>query len=957
MKNLKLLLVFLISILSINAYATHVVGAEFEWEEIGKDTFLIKVNVYRDCNGVNLSATPINVYSNCGTLRLNTTRSNGIDVTPVCDKIDNRCDNKSSSFAFGIERYELSAIFYADSLISNGCCEFDLAWQQCCRPQSITTGGASQNFFVGATLNACQSQDVKWNEPGVEIICLGRDATLDMSLSTSNPNHKVVYSMADPKTSVTGKTTWSSPYSSSDPVYYLGFPKTNQALPRGFHVDKNSGAIQFRPMKEEITVIAVKADIYNGSKLIATVQRDVQLFVVKCPNNSIPTLSGLNGVNSYTKILCTGKKYSFNLYANDQNSKDSIDLIYKGSFGNATIKDSSQAQTFNWTWQPDSTFERADTSLSFSVTAQDNACPFPGKKTNIYRFRVMPKGMSYDLRIDTSFAAKCDGLTFNLRDANNNPLSNVQWFMNDTIRMGKGKTITKKFASDGVYKITALVNGCDTVSFTDTFDLKNVTALDVELKDTALCASDSLILKPKVTGSNGTLKYWWTIDPAFKYKGKVDEPMIKLDLTKIQGSITKPIAVRVEDGSGCKVYKEMTITTKDVKIKDLVSSQTICFGDMETLQLATDSGYGTWYGANVSNNEMNLMGLKPSNYLLVFEYEDDYTCIADTALITYASLPTIDAGGDFGWCVGANDKVLDAKPTGGRWSGNGVTGSNFNAKSAGKGNHELIYAYTDMLGCRNEDTVNVQVFDYVPSISVTDSAEACESDEKIKLTASKNGGTWIGTGVLSTANPFTLNPRDLGSGLYQMVYHYTDSNQCKNSDTSIVRINEAPIINVTVRDSNIAKGDTLRIANNTVSQNNVDYNWSIGNPAFITSTDENFVEVIDSVGTFDLTLIATDKKTGCIDTLILEDAIIVGNGNSVSELDKSINVYPNPVSNVLNIKSDERIESIEIYSLEGKLMSRTTNSNSINVAEFSNGIYLLKVQTVNKIYQTKIYKE
>ena len=74
-------------------------------------------------------------------------------------------------------------------------------------------------------------------------------------------------------------------------------------------------------------------------------------------------------------------------------------------------------------------------------------------------------------------------------------------------------------------------------------------------------------------------------------------------------------------------------------------------------------------------------------------------------------------------------------------------------------------------------------------------------------------------------------------------------------------------------------------------------------------------------------------------------------------MDKSINVYPNPVSNVLNIKSDERIESIEIYSLEGKLMSRTTNTNSINVAEFSNGIYLLKVQTVNKIYQTKIYKE
>jgi hypothetical protein len=957
MTKLKILFVFLIAIFSLNASATHVVGAEFEWEEIGKDTFLIKLNVYRDCNGVNLSATPITVNSNCGSLRLNTTRSYGIDVTPVCDKIDNRCDSKTSTFAYGIERYVLSTVFYADTLINNGCCEFVLNWTQCCRAGNITTGAANQNFYIDSKFDACNHQDIEWRKPGVEILCLGKDATIDMGLKTSNPNERIVYSLDDPRASATAKTNWSSNYSSDEPLFFLGFPNSTNDLPRGFHVDKDNGILEFRPMKEEISIFTIKAEIFRGSKIIATAKRDVQIFIVKCPNNNIPALSGLNGTNVYTKVLCTGKKYSFNILSDDDDNNDTLALDYNGYFGDTSINNNGQHPTLNWQWTPDSTFVRNDTSLSFTVTANDDACPFPGQKTKVYRFRVVQSSLNYDLHIDTLRKSKCDGFRFRLRDANYNELRNVKWYMNDSIVLGRGTEVSKKFNKDGLYIIKAIVAGCDTVSITDTFDLKNVKALDVELKDTALCASDSLILKPKVTGSNGTVKYWWTIDPAFKYKGKVDQPMIKLDLTKIQGSITQPIAVRVEDGSGCKVYKEMTITAKEVTIKDLVSSQTICYGDMETLQLATDSGYGTWYGANVSNNEMSFTGLNPSRYLLVFEYEDDFICVADTALITYASLPTIDAGSDFGWCIGANDKVLNALPNGGRWSGNGVTGSNFNAKSAGKGTHQLLYAYTDSLGCRNEDTVSVQVFDYVPSISVTDSAEACESDEKIKLTASKNGGTWIGTGVLSTANPFTLNPRDLGSGFYQMVYQYTDSNQCKNSDTSFVRINDAPNIRVLVNDSNIAKGDTLRAKNNTISQNNVDYLWSLGNPAFITSTSKNFAEKVDSNGNFDLTLIATDTKTGCIDTLILEKAITVGNGNSIAEFDHTISIFPNPVSNTLNIKSSNAIELLEIYSLEGKLISQNKNENSVDVSSLGNGIYLLKVHTEKEVYQTKIIKE
>ncbi|MUU79325.1 T9SS type A sorting domain-containing protein [Winogradskyella endarachnes] len=68
-------------------------------------------------------------------------------------------------------------------------------------------------------------------------------------------------------------------------------------------------------------------------------------------------------------------------------------------------------------------------------------------------------------------------------------------------------------------------------------------------------------------------------------------------------------------------------------------------------------------------------------------------------------------------------------------------------------------------------------------------------------------------------------------------------------------------------------------------------------------------------------------------TLGLEDEL---------ELDR-IAIYPNPALNNINVRSQSPIESLKLYNISGQLILENRNSNTINVSELTNGIYLLEV--------------
>ncbi|HIB48388.1 MAG TPA: T9SS type A sorting domain-containing protein [Flavobacteriaceae bacterium] len=81
----------------------------------------------------------------------------------------------------------------------------------------------------------------------------------------------------------------------------------------------------------------------------------------------------------------------------------------------------------------------------------------------------------------------------------------------------------------------------------------------------------------------------------------------------------------------------------------------------------------------------------------------------------------------------------------------------------------------------------------------------------------------------------------------------------------------------------------------------------------------------------------------------------------VNEFDKnSVNLYPNPVTNTLNISSEVSIDSIVLHSVLGQMLLEKeigTTSATLDVSNLSNGIYLLTVRSGNQIQTLKFIKE
>ncbi|MGA9213097.1 T9SS type A sorting domain-containing protein [Kaistella sp.] len=72
-----------------------------------------------------------------------------------------------------------------------------------------------------------------------------------------------------------------------------------------------------------------------------------------------------------------------------------------------------------------------------------------------------------------------------------------------------------------------------------------------------------------------------------------------------------------------------------------------------------------------------------------------------------------------------------------------------------------------------------------------------------------------------------------------------------------------------------------------------------------------------------------------------------------------MSIYPNPVKDVVTIKTSDKIESAEVYSATGQLAFASKNivNNKIDLSKLSKGIYIIKVKTAKGIQATKLIKD
>ncbi len=188
----------------------------------------------------------------------------------------------------------------------------------------------------------------------------------------------------------------------------------------------------------------------------------------------------------------------------------------------------------------------------------------------------------------------------------------------------------------------------------------------------------------------------------------------------------------------------------------------VCLNDAAVTLSAAPSG-GSFTGTNVVASYF--LPIEVGTETLTYSYTDVNGCTGTaTQDITVNALPepVIDAIADL--CVYNSAVTLTATPTGGTFSGTGVTGSTFTPATAGVGTWEVTYDYTDVNGC-SEDTVATIVVDSCLNVSETDfdqvSVYPNPSDDVVYIKATSN----ISYAVYTDDGKLVIAPTIIQSGV------------------------------------------------------------------------------------------------------------------------------------------------------------------------------------------------
>ncbi len=162
----------------------------------------------------------------------------------------------------------------------------------------------------------------------------------------------------------------------------------------------------------------------------------------------------------------------------------------------------------------------------------------------------------------------------------------------------------------------------------------------------------------------------------------------------------------------------------------------------------------------------------------------DQDTVIVTVLQPVAMLPQFSS-----LCVDAQPLTLTgATPSGGTYSGVGVSNGVFNPATAGVGMHTISYSAVDGNGCTATTTGTITV-NALPQVNMGVIGPFCENDPALVLSSgSPSGGTYAGVGVSNGV----FDPGTAGAGSHLMTYSYVDSNGCQGSANAATVVNANP---------------------------------------------------------------------------------------------------------------------------------------------------------------------
>lgn len=351
-----------------------------------------------------------------------------------------------------------------------------------------------------------------------------------------------------------------------------------------------------------------------------------------------------------------------------------------------------------------------------------------------------------------------------------------------------------------------------------------------------------------------------------------------------------------------------------------------CVNDAATSITVTPTG-GTLSGNELTGNSFNPSYAGTGSYWVYYEYTNANSCYnKDSFNIIVNSVPNVSLGSlPNSLCSNGNPITLTGTPIGGSFTGNGVTGNQFNPIMSSIGNNYIKYQYTDNNGCSDSDSSILNIIAVHNVIVGNDTTINYNTNVQLNSLISGGSGSfsfaWSPANMVTNASqlsPYTVNLTN--STLFTLTVADNSTN-CSNSDQILVTVGGGVLTgNVSASPSTICAGENTQLqALGSGGASNYTYQWS-SNPSGFASTIANPIFNPNVTTTF---------------TCII--------GDNIDTVHKSIviTVNPSPAVSLQNLNSqycnNENVVNLQVSPPGGNLSGNGISGMTFNPASASLG--------------------
>ncbi|HLP31949.1 MAG TPA: gliding motility-associated C-terminal domain-containing protein [Bacteroidia bacterium] len=803
---LILLLFFTAFCISEKVQASHFAGGDLTYKCVGQDSFRFITKIYRDCSGTAFNEIKLNfeVLAIRSNLSLSKNKMLSIYnrqmhvVNFDCPLVVTSCQI-NPNFTFGLQEFIFDTTLHLPTFFG---ADWDSTFCQIYyilspigarnNPTNFIGGAMSIHAYINRCDNKINNSPELLNKPNL-LVCNGALTSFNVGAIDTLEYDSLSYTLIPPEYYFRAPITFLSGLSIQKPFIYQGMLVFNLLI------DSVKGDLKFISTQSQQPSIAVKImewRLINGIwKNVGYIIRDMQFYSVQCAPNNAPKVEFFPSTT--LQQICQGQSTCFTIRARDPDSAyghaDTTVISWNYSLKGATFSSlntpvktvKNDVATVCWT---------ADSSMVkpspywMVLRVTDGYCPI--SSSNAYALGVVVNP-NFTVQINR-LAQPCQ--TFRLTALPSRYLYNAAYswkvcretngtYVDSLAQLMASDSVAKlQFKEAGRYivRLGVTTNGaCEKIAY-DTLVIDTPMSVLLLSSDTLICKEEKIHLTPVVYNVKGKVSYRY-------YWGK-DSATVAGNYTFTPVSSTQ-VRVLATDSLGCKNSDSVFVAIDSIPFVNLPQSKVACFGDSVELDAGDNQGKGqvvyNWLKEVLSVGQSQKIVLGAAGKYTVELVYANGCKVSDSTSFIYLDKIGSFVSGDTLVCAGENARLWSSGKTY-RWYNIDDTLSyphlaTDSAVSFTVNTNRRVVLHMEVQSsqttCSAFDTIEVNVKALPTPVVYSQKPVLCCSEFAVVHTQPAGGELFCNDA------PFIDSFQVNCASPQRLVYRYTDSVACSNSDT------------------------------------------------------------------------------------------------------------------------------------------------------------------------------